>query len=123
LRAGSAYTQPDGLIMNPATWGLLRRLKDSNNRYYFASDSPAVAATPTVWGVPVVTTTQIAAGTILIGDFGGSTVAYLRDGIRIDTSNQGTTQFTNNTCLVRAEERLLVTVPRPTGLLKLTGMV
>jgi hypothetical protein len=40
----------------------------------------------------------------------------------VETANQGTTQFTASTTLVRAEERPLVTVPRPTGLLKLTGI-
>jgi HK97 family phage major capsid protein len=121
LRNGSAYTDPDGLVMHPSTWGLLRRQKDDNGQYYI-QPNVTQAHSPNVWGVPVVLTTQIASGTVLMGDFGGSTVGYVREGIRIDVANQGENQFKNNTSLVRAEERILVTVPRPTGLLKLTGI-
>lgn len=122
LRVGTSFTQADGMVMHPTTWGLLRKQKDSNNAYYIQPDVTQDRDFR-IWGVPVVLTTQIAAGTVLVGDFGGSTVAYVRDGIKIEVANQGTTQFTTNTTLVRAEERLLVTAPRPTGLLKLTGVV
>jgi hypothetical protein len=57
-----------------------------------------------------------------MGAFGESVAVYVREGIRVETANQGTTQFTTNTTLVRCEERLILTVPRPTGLLKVTGL-
>jgi Phage capsid family len=78
---------------------------------------------PRIWGVPVVLTTQIAVGTALAGDFANSTMAYIRDGIKIETSNQGSAQFTSNTCLIRCETRILLTAPRPSGLVKITGLV
>lgn len=119
LRVGSSYTEPDGIIMHPTTWGVIRRNKDTTNQYLLSD--PGTAADPRIWGVPVVLTTQIATGTVLIGDFANSTAAYVRDGIRVETANQGSTQFVANTTLVRCEERLLVTVPRPSGLIKVTG--
>lgn len=73
--------------------------------------------------MPVVLTTQIAVGTALLGAFGASVAVYVREGIRVEVSNLGTTQFTNNTCLIRAEERLIQTVVRPTGLVKITGLI
>lgn len=121
LRVGSAFAEPDGMIMHPTTWGIIRRSKDSQNRYMLQAD-PTQGWNPNLWGVPVVLTTQIAAGTVLVGDFSGSVAVYVRDGLRIETANQGSAQFTANTTLVRAEERLLLTVPRPTGLLKLTNI-
>ncbi|GAB3667125.1 hypothetical protein GCM10027596_35780 [Nocardioides korecus] len=120
LRTGSSFAEPDGIVLHPADWGTIRRSKDTQNRYLLGD--PGSGTDPRIWGVPVVLTTQITQGTCLIGDFAGSTVAYVRDGIRIETANQGTTQFTTNTCLVRVEERVLLTVPRPSGLLKLTGL-
>jgi hypothetical protein len=78
---------------------------------------------PDLFGVPIVLTTQIVVGTVLIGDFAGSVAVYVREGLRIETADQGTAQWTGNTTLVRAEERLLLTVPRPTGPLSLTNIV
>jgi HK97 family phage major capsid protein len=121
LRNGTAYTDPDGIVMHPTDWGNLRRLKDGNDRYYLAPD-PTRDASDNLWGVPVVLTTQMTLGTALIGAFAESVAVYVRDGIRVETANQGTTQFSNNTTLVRAEERLVLTVPRPTGLVKVTGL-
>lgn len=121
LRVGSSFVEPDGIVMHPSTWGSTRRSKDGQQRYYLSPD-PTQDTDLHLWGVPVVLTTQIAAGTALIGNFRESTVAYVREGIRVETSNQGTTQFTNNTTLVRCEERLLLTVPRPSGLIKVTGL-
>lgn len=120
LRTGASFAEPDGIIMHPTDWGTVRRNKDSQNRYLLGD--PGTGTDPRIWGVPVVLTTQITQGTCLIGDFAGSTVAYVRDGIRLETANQGSTQWVTNTTLVRAEERILLTVPRPTGLLKLSGL-
>jgi HK97 family phage major capsid protein len=121
LRVGTSFTHPDGIVMNPSTWGLISRSKDSQGRYLLNA-SPSNDTDPNIWGIPVVITTQMVAGTVLLGDFANSTAAYVRQGITVDVANQGTTQFTNNTTLVRAEERLLLTAPRPTGLLKLTNI-
>jgi HK97 family phage major capsid protein len=121
LRLGSTYAEPDGLIMHPTDWGSIRRAKDTNGRYYIQPD-PTTGAAPNIWGVPVVLTSQIPQGTALMGAFGESVAVYVREGIRVETANQGTTQFTTNTTLVRCEERLILTVPRPTGLLKVTGL-
>lgn len=121
LRTGTSFTEPDGIVMHPTTWGVIRRGKDSQNRYLLAPD-PGLSIDPNIWGIPVVLTTQIAVGTVLIGDFANSTAAYVRQGITVDVANQGSTQFTTNTTLVRAEERLLLTAPRPSGLVKLTAI-
>lgn len=120
LRVGTSYTEPDGIVMHPSTWGAVRTEKDSQNRYMLGD--PGSTTDPRIWGIPVVLTTQIAAGTVLMGDFANSTAVYVRDSIRLETAAQGQQQFTNNTVLFRAELRSLLTVPRPTGLLKITGM-
>jgi HK97 family phage major capsid protein len=121
LRVGSSFAEPDGIIIHPATYGIIRRSKDSQNRYYLQPD-PTQGWNPSLWGCPVVLSTQCPVGTAVIGSFADSVVVYVRDGLRLETANQGSAQFTSNTTLVRAEERLLLTVPRPSGILKLTGL-
>jgi HK97 family phage major capsid protein len=117
--------QPDASYARPVEQRLPRavvRLKDSNGRYYLTPDALGSAADPRPWGAPVVLTTQMTAGTALLGSFSDSVVAYVRNGIRVETSGMGETQFKNNTTLVRAEARLVLTVPRPAGLVKVTGL-
>jgi HK97 family phage major capsid protein len=121
LRNGTSFLEPDGIVMHPTDWGNIRRSKDAQNRYYIQPDVTA-GATQSLWGVPLVLTTQIPVGTTLLGAFGESVAAYVREGIRVETANQGTAQFTTNTQLVRCEERLILTVPRPSGLVKVTGL-
>jgi HK97 family phage major capsid protein len=120
LRLGSTYAEPDGLVMHPTDWGSIRRAKDTNGRYYIQPD-PTTGATQHL-GRAGGAHQQIPQGTALMGAFGESVAVYVREGIRVETANQGTTQFTTNTTLVRCEERLILTVPRPTGLLKVTGL-
>jgi HK97 family phage major capsid protein len=122
LRVGASFVEPDGLAIHPTTWGIIRRLKDSQGRYYLTPD-PTVDTNLTLWNVPVVLSTQIAVGTALLGAFAQSVAVYVREGIRVEVSNLGSTQFTNNTCLIRCEERLISTVVRPSGLCKITGLI
>jgi HK97 family phage major capsid protein len=121
LRNGASFAEPDAIVFNPTDWGNLKRLKDGNQRYYI-DPSPASVAPLTLWGKKVVLTTQMTAGTALVGSFGEGAIAFVRDGIRVEMANQGTTQFTNNTVLVRCEERLTVGVVRPTCFVKVTGL-
>jgi HK97 family phage major capsid protein len=121
LRNGASFTEPDGIVMHPTNWGYLKRQKDSQGRYLLSPDQQS-ATDPRLHGLPVVLTTKMPVGTALVGAFAESTAAYLRAGIRIDATNGGAEQFKHNTTLVRAEERLSLTVPRPAGLVKLTAL-
>lgn len=121
LRNGTSYVEPDGIVMHPTDWGTLRRLKDDVGRYYIDPD-PSQAAPLSLWGVPVKLTTGITQGTALVGSFAEGALAFIREGIRVEVANQGTTEFTTNTTLIRAEERLSLAVVRPTCFVKVTGL-
>jgi HK97 family phage major capsid protein len=36
LRVGSSFANPDGIVMHPTTWGIIRRMKDSTGQYLLA---------------------------------------------------------------------------------------
>lgn len=120
LRLGASYTEPDGIVMHPTDWGNLRRAKDGNGRYYLAPQ-PSNAAALDLWGVPVVLTSQITAGTALVGSFAEACAVGVRDGLRVEIGLDGN-DFTYNRRTIRAEERLALLVPRPTALVKVTGL-
>jgi HK97 family phage major capsid protein len=120
LRSGTSYADADGIVMNPADWTTVFLQKSTTNEY-IAGD-PLNGASRTLWGIPLVVTTQITAGTALVASFQELGEVYLRMAPRIDVANQGTTQFINNTALVRCEERLALGVQRPTAAVKVTEL-
>lgn len=120
LRIGGSYIEPDGMVLHPTDWSRIRRVKDADGRYLVGVD-PTVAATPQLWNVPVVVTTAMPVGTALVGAFADSAVAYIRDPLTLDTDRSGD-DFDRNKTSIRAEERIILTVPRPAGLVKVTGL-
>lgn len=117
-RIGGSYVAPDGLVMNPTDWSAIRRTKDSDGRYIVTVD-PTTPGAMTLWGLNVVLTTQIPAGTALVGAFADSTVGYIVDGLTVESDRSGD-DFDRNKTSLRAEERLILTAPRPAGLVKVT---
>jgi len=122
LRVGGSFAEADAVVLHPTTWHLIRRSKDSQGRPIVQPD-PTVGSAATLLGLPVVETTQIPVGTALVGAFGESVMVYLRQGILIETSNAGSDYFQRNQVAMIAEERLILSVPRPAGLCKVTGLV
>ncbi len=122
LRSGASFADPDAVVMHPLTWRLIRREKDLQGRP-IVDPAPAEAGANTILGLPVVETTQMPVGTALVGAFSESVMVYLRMGIIIETSNQHLDLFQRNQVAMIAEERLILTVPRPAGLCKVTGLV
>ena len=69
LRTGSAFAEPDLIIVHPATLGALRRTKDLQNRYLLdIARGPAgldqTAESENIWGVLVQQSTQCPAGVL-----------------------------------------------------------
>lgn len=120
LRVGSSLAEPDLLVLNPQTWSELRRSKDLQDRYLVQPD-PTQGAVSTLWGVEVLPTTTIAAGTGLLVDSTKFGQVLVRDAVSIQTGTSGD-DFSRNITRFVAETRLALAVERPTALLKLTGL-
>jgi len=120
LRTGPAYIEPDALVIHPTTWSSIRRSKDSQGRYLIGAD-PTSAEANSLWGLPVLATTSIAAGTALLGNLKEGVQGYVRQGLTVDVSSSGD-DFIHNITRVRAEERIAVGVNRPAALVKITGL-
>jgi HK97 family phage major capsid protein len=123
LRVGAALADADLLCLHPNTWSAIRRLKDTTGRFLFiASDSdPTTAQANSILGVPVLTTTSIAAGTGLMLDTQKFGNVLVREGITIHTG-QNTDDFTKNISRFVLEERLVLAVERPAAVLALSNL-
>jgi HK97 family phage major capsid protein len=121
LRSGSSYCEPDALILAPSDWSLIRRTKASGTGAYLLGN-PAESAVDTLWGIPVATTTQIAAGTGILANLGTAAQVFVREGITLEMTNSAGTDFQSGLVKVRATERLALAVVRPSAINVITGI-
>lgn len=126
IQTGLFYN-PNAIIMNPADYHTIRIGKDGNGQYYGGSmwgadygygqnAGTGYIGNPgnSLWGVRVVQTPAMPAGSILVGYFGPEVANTLRrEGISMQMSNQNGSNFVDGEVTLRAEERLGLAVYRP----------
>jgi HK97 family phage major capsid protein len=118
MRSGSELCEPDFIIVNPTDFGKVRRLKDSLGRYLLGEADGSHDATNSIWGLPVLQSTQNPAGSALLVQRG---FGYLlvREGLVLKTDAYSAA--TNNITKYIAELREVLAVERPNRLLKISN--
>lgn len=124
---GSSFLNPDAIVMHPDNWLTIRAGTDASGQYYGGGpffgpyggpQGPASAnyfSTDNLWGLPVYVTSNINAGTALVGAFREGAAIYRRSGVTVDATNSHSTWFADNITALRAEERLALAVYRQTA--------
>lgn len=121
--------EPNGIIMSPTDYQLIRLAKDSSSQYYGGGPFEAGSygnggfkemARP--WGLPVVVTTAISAGTALVGAFDTGAQIWQREGISVEATNTNEDDFNFNRISLRIEERLALAVYAPGAFCTVTGI-
>lgn len=106
-----AFT-PTAYVFNPADWELIELLRDADGRVLYAS-SFAVGVQPLLFGVPVVVTDVVPAGTAILGDW---RVGVLAERGQMDVSwSDGGDLFETNTVRFRAETRVGFNLTEPSA--------
>jgi hypothetical protein len=80
----AAFLKPDAVVINPANWQTIQLSQDSTRRYN--GDSPFTSAS--LWGVRVVVTVSIAAGSALVGCFAEAAQSFRRSDLTVEASQQ-----------------------------------
>lgn len=105
-------TQPTAVVLNPTDSQNIELLKVNGEANNFVTD-PFTSGPRTVWGVPVVTSDAIAAGTALVGDF---SLAILFDRFQTQVLlGTAANDFTRNIFRILAEMRAAFGVRRPSA--------
>ena len=130
-----AFVEPDAIIMHPSDWyDIVTSVTDqagttsaglaSKNPLFMVAGGFGADVAPRIWGLPVVTTTAVAAGTQMVGRFGGGEAAHLvmRQGIDLAVSDSHSDFFLKGKLAIRATMRVGLVVYRPTAFCKLTQM-
>lgn len=114
-----SFVEPDAIVVNAGDWQNIRLAKDANKQYYAggpftgAYGNGGYSNVDALWGLPVVITSAVAAGSMLIGSFRENGQVFRRQGLTVEMTNSNEADFLNGLIAVRATERLALAVYRP----------
>jgi HK97 family phage major capsid protein len=125
---GSAFLEPDWIVMHPTDYEAIRLLTDTAGQFFgggpfmgpygngqnLAASGQVTGQTDSLWGKPVYVTAATGAGTAVVGTRESAQV-WRRGGMSVEASNSHSNYFQLNLVAIRAEERLGLAVYRPTG--------
>ena len=129
-----AFVEADAIVMNPEDWyQIITSVTDvatttsgaaAKNPLFAVAGGFGDAVTPRLWGLRVVPSTVVAAGTTLVGKFGGGDAAQvvMREGVDLAVSDSHSDFFTKNQLAIRLTMRLGFAIYRPTAFCKITQM-
>lgn len=110
LQATLALYPATGHVLNPIDWARIETTKDTSGRYIIGN--PQGTISPTMWGLPVVTTPALAVDKFLTGAFKLGAQVFDRWDARVEVGYIND-DFTRNLVTILAEERLALAVYRP----------
>ena len=108
----------DGIVMHPKDWEQIELLKSTEGLYIWVNVT--TGGQKNLFAIPVVTTTAINKGTVLIGAFGMGAAIWDRESASMRVSESHGNMFTENMVAMLIEERLGVTVIREKSFIKVT---
>ena len=118
---GLSLLMPDAIVVNPVDWADIILTKKQTGDYYTGGPFSTIQ-TPTLWGLSVVVTPAIVAGTAMVGAFKAAAQVFRKGGVRVESSNSHQDFFIKNLVAIRAEERIALAVYRPSAFGKVTGI-
>jgi HK97 family phage major capsid protein len=122
------FMEPDGIVIHPTDYQMLRLEKDGNQQYLGggpftgAYGNGGVPMQPGPWGLRPVITTAITQGTALVGCFRLGAMVLRRNGVQVATTNSDGDDFSYNRTAIRVEERVGIAVWRPLAFCTVTSL-
>ena len=109
--------QADYFLINPADWGAMERAKDAQGRYLSdrAIGYLQNGLVPTLWGLPVIASNSVPAGTLL-AIANDASMFWQRQATTVEIFDQNDTDVEKNLLTIRAEARGAYTVFRPSAI-------
>lgn len=123
----NSFFEPDGFAFHPYDWEVARLEKDLNGQYlaggpfYIPYGNGVFQMIETFWGKPVAVTTSVAVGKPIAACWRLGAQYFIREGMRLETTNANEDDFKRNLIAIRAEHRLALAVYRPVAFLEITG--
>jgi HK97 family phage major capsid protein len=123
---GSAFVEPEWVVLSPSDWESIRLLTDTAGQFFgggpfqgpygsgqvFSASGQATGAQDSLWNKQVYVTSALGAGTAVIGSRAAAQV-WSRGGLRVEATTSHSDNFTHDLVAIRAERRLGLGVLRP----------
>ena len=128
-----AFVEADSIVMHPSDWyDVVTSVSDittttsgaaPKNPLFMVAGGFGADVAPRIWGLKVVPSTVIAAGTALVGKFGGGDAAQvvMREGVDLAVSDSHSDFFAKNQLAIRLTMRLGFALYRPTAFCSITN--
>lgn len=104
----AADFSPSAIVLNPQDWYEIDAASTTTD--------PRVIGGPSLWGLPVVVTNDIASGTFLVGDFNRAAILFNREQAQVQIARHDGTNFQKGMLTIKATERLALVVTNPLAL-------
>lgn len=104
----------DGIILNPADWGAIERIKTTEGAYVVGD--PFGTIVPIMWGLPVVASNAVTAGKFHMASYETTFDLLRRQGTTVEMGFVDD-DFTKNLVTLRAEKRSALATLRPASAL------
>ena len=111
LQVRKALYPASGVVLNPEDWAQIELLKQTDGAYLFSSVTSG--AVPRLWGMPVVESDSMPAGSFLVGAFSLGAQIWDRMGMTVRASTEDGDNFSENMVTILFEKRLALEVNRP----------
>ncbi|MFF5801600.1 phage major capsid protein [Streptomyces albogriseolus] len=115
-----ALYPPDAVVMNPLDWQDIELDTDANGQFRVITSVTDSGAPMRIWGLTVVTSVAMTAGTALLGGYRMGATLWERQGITILMTDSHADYFTANTLVILAERRANVAVHTPQAFVRVT---
>lgn len=114
IREGGSYAQADLILLNPADWLAMRKLKTTFNSYVLDPNDPStLGGIDNLFGYRVVVSTQVPAGNAAVMDSKIAVNIFRRWGLEIMANPYSDQAFEYNQIAYRAETRFALGVIYP----------
>lgn len=107
-----ADAQATGIVLHPNDWQTALLAKAQGDGHYF-SGGPFQVTPHVLWGVPLVPSATMSAGTSLVGDFEIGAQLFIREGVNVLLSDSDQDDFVKNRITMLGEMRAALAVFRP----------
>lgn len=101
------------VVLNPLDWGAIERTKVGTSDDRYVIGDPRSAMGPFLWGIPVIVTSSMPQGKLLVAAFDIAFQLWNRVGTMVEMSESDDTNFQKNLITIRAEKRCALAGYRP----------
>lgn len=110
------FFEPNAVLIHPSDWETVRLSRDDSGASAgtggYLYGPPSLGGATTMWGLQVIPSPVIAAGTVLVGDF-SQLMLWVREGVEVLASDSHADFFVRNLVAVLAEGRFASGIPYP----------